>query len=66
MDSIAVVLIGLGLFLVYEAVKNPAPTPIQKLLALTQGQSTGGSGTPAYTPNPTPASGIPHGAAITN
>jgi hypothetical protein len=28
MDAVAIALVGIGIFLVYEAVKNPNPTPV--------------------------------------
>ncbi len=37
MDAIAPALIGLGLFLMYEAYKNPSPAPVQKAIGAIQG-----------------------------
>ncbi len=40
MDAIAPALIGLGLFLMYEAYKNPSPTPLVKAKTAITGAST--------------------------
>jgi hypothetical protein len=41
MGAIGVVAIGVGAFLMYEAWKNPTPTPIVKAKATLTGATTG-------------------------
>ena len=53
MDAVAPLLIGVGLWLAYEAYKNPSPTPITSALAGLKGTSTGPI-TAAAAANPTP------------
>lgn len=55
MDAVAPLLIGVGLWLAYEAYKNPTPTPITSALAGLRGTSTTtGPLTAAAVANPSP------------
>jgi hypothetical protein len=40
MDAIAVILIGIGVFLLYEAYKNPTPTPVKTATGVLNQTST--------------------------
>lgn len=64
MDAIFPALIGLGLWLAYEAWTNPDPTPIAKITAALSGNPLSGSGT-AASPYSVPGTAAPATAAGT-
>jgi hypothetical protein len=40
MDAVAVILIGIGVFLVYEAYKSPTPTPVKTATGVLNNQAS--------------------------
>jgi hypothetical protein len=48
-DAVAPAIIGLGIYLMYEAYKNKNPTPIAKFKAALAGESTGNVSDPTTT-----------------
>ena len=63
MDAVAPALIGVGLWLAYEAFKNPTPAPISKAIAALKGAPTPANPV-ASGPGSSIATGGPLGSTI--
>ena len=54
MDAVAPAIIGLGIYLIYEAYKNPSPTPLAKIKSAITGASTTTTAPVGSVSNPNP------------
>ena len=66
MDSVFLVLMGVGGFMMYEAYKNPSPTPLAKIKSAITGASTTTTAPVGSVSNPNPGavSTLPQSALL--